>query len=64
MSEKHLPFCYVAERDGCWVGVTAGDFDVERFYSDHAGDTIKPIATREEWSAYLEKTPGLHERLP
>ncbi|HET7413400.1 MAG TPA: hypothetical protein VFJ18_12150, partial [Pararhizobium sp.] len=46
------PFCYVAEKKGRCFGVTAGDFEVERFYRDFAGYTIRPIPTRDHWDIY------------
>lgn len=55
----NLPFCYVAERDGKWVGVVAPDTDalVKAFYKKFAGEKIFPLHTREEWEAYTKNVP-------
>lgn len=52
-----MPFCYVAERDGKWVGVGSVENKAEmrRFYRDFAGDKILPMQTREDWDSYYEE---------
>lgn len=50
-------FCFAAERDGRCMGVTAADYEVDRFYRDFAGYDIKSFKTRADWDAYCAVTP-------
>lgn len=51
------PFAYAAEKNGRCLGVTAGDYEVKRFYQDFVGCDIKAVATREDWDAYCKVVP-------
>lgn len=57
MAETTQAWCYVAEKDGRCLGITASDFEVKEFYSKFAGCEIKPIQSREEWDSYCQRVP-------
>ncbi len=62
MAEQDAPFCYVAEKNGRCLGVTASDFEVKAFYAKFAGCEIKSLANRDEWLSYCKRVPFGEER--
>jgi len=52
------PFCFVAEKDGCCLGVCAPDrYLLSNFYSEFVSCDIKSLKTREDWISYRDTVP-------
>jgi hypothetical protein len=60
------PFAYVAHKDGKFGGVCATTIskkELKKFMGEFAADgfTLQPMATREEYLAFIEGMPWISE---